>query len=106
MPRARVNLCEDWSRLNSTNSGAAAKSLLFLKTISMNYLTGVVLRSPALMSALSCTVKWCFQLLSSASPQLLIYGSGTMALIMLERGRVDEAASVWVSDQNPAKRAS
>lgn len=92
MPKARVNLCERWSRLDVTYLGAAAKSLLFLKTKQYELPKGVVLGSPAFISALSCTVQWCFHLPRTASPQLLIYGSGTMGLIMLELGRLDEAA--------------
>jgi 2-desacetyl-2-hydroxyethyl bacteriochlorophyllide A dehydrogenase len=104
--RARGNLCENWNALGVTFPGAAAQFLLAPKKNTHKLPKGVDLKSAALIEPLSCAVRGFDQLPRNPGSHYLIYGSGTMGLMMAEMARVNGAASVSIVDLNPDKLAT
>ena len=104
--RARGNLCENWNALGVTFPGAAAQFLLAPKKNIHKLPKGIDLKSAALIEPLSCAVRGFDQLPRNPGSHYLIYGSGTMGLMMAEMARVNGAASVSIVDLNPDKLAT
>ena len=101
--RARGNLCENWNALGVSMPGAAAQFLLSPKKNIHKLSSGVDLKSAALIEPLSCAVRGFDQLPRIPGSHYLIYGSGTMGLMMAELARVNGAASVSIVDLNEEK---
>jgi len=101
--RARGNLCEKWNALGVTFPGAAAQFLLAPKKNIHKLPKGVDLKSAALIEPLSCAVRGFDQLPRNPGSNYLIYGSGTMGLMMAEMARVNGAANVCIVDLNLEK---
>jgi 2-desacetyl-2-hydroxyethyl bacteriochlorophyllide A dehydrogenase len=101
--RARGNLCEDWNALGVSMPGAAAQFLLSPKKNIHKLSSSVDLKSAALIEPLSCAVRGFDQLPRIPGSTYLIYGSGTMGLMMAELARVNGAASVSIVDLNEEK---
>lgn len=101
--RARGNLCEKWNALGVTYPGAAAQFLLAPKKNIHKLPNGVDLKSAALIEPLSCAVRGFDQLPRNPGSNYLIYGSGTMGLMMAEMARVNGAANVCIVDLNLEK---
>jgi 2-desacetyl-2-hydroxyethyl bacteriochlorophyllide A dehydrogenase len=98
--RARGNLCENWNALGVTFPGAAAQYLLSPQKNIHKLPSGVDLKSAALIEPLSCAVRGFDQLPRNPGSHYLIYGSGTMGLMMAELARINGAASVSIVDLN------
>ena len=101
--RARGNLCENWNALGVTYPGAAAEFLLSPKKNIHKLPKNVDLKSAALIEPLSCAVRGFDQLPRNPGSHYLIYGSGTMGLMMAELAKVNGAASVSIVDLNQDK---
>lgn len=101
--RARGNLCENWNALGVTFPGAAAQYLLSPQKNIHKLPRSVDLKSAALIEPLSCAVRGFDQLPRNPGSHYLIYGSGTMGLMMAELARVNGAASVSIVDLNLEK---
>ena len=101
--RARGNLCENWNALGVTYPGAAAQFLRSPKKNIHKLPKNVDLKSAALIEPLSCAVRGFDQLPRNPGSHYLIYGSGTMGLMMAELAKVNGAASVSIVDLNQDK---
>jgi 2-desacetyl-2-hydroxyethyl bacteriochlorophyllide A dehydrogenase len=101
--RARGNLCENWNALGVTFPGAAAQYLLSPQKNIHKLPSSVDLKSAALIEPLSCAVRGFDQLPRNPGSHYLIYGSGTMGLMMAELAKVNGAASVSIVDLNLEK---
>lgn len=101
--RARGNLCENWNALGVTYPGAAAQFLLSPKKNIHKLPKNVDIKSAALIEPLSCAVRGFDQLPRNPGSHYLIYGSGTMGLMMAETAKVNGAASVSIVDLNQDK---
>jgi 2-desacetyl-2-hydroxyethyl bacteriochlorophyllide A dehydrogenase len=101
--RARGNLCENWNALGISIPGAAAQYLLSPKKNIHKLSKSVDLKSAALIEPLSCAVRGYDQLPRIPGSNYLIYGSGTMGLMMAELARINGAASVSIVDLNEEK---
>ena len=101
--RARGNLCENWNALGVTFPGAAAEFLLSPKKNIHKLPARIDLKAAALIEPLSCAVRGFDQLPRNPGSNYLIYGSGTMGLMMAEMARVNGAANVCIVDLNSEK---
>ncbi|MFI1913549.1 zinc-dependent alcohol dehydrogenase family protein [Nocardia sp. NPDC020380] len=101
----RGNLCENWGAIGDTVDGAMAE---FVKVPAAN-----CYRLPAHLSAaqgalvepLSCAVHGFDVLPRQLGTHYLIYGAGTMGLLMLQLAIAAGAASVSMVDANPDRLA-
>jgi 2-desacetyl-2-hydroxyethyl bacteriochlorophyllide A dehydrogenase len=101
--RARGNLCENWGALGVSVAGAAAE---LLKTPVKNCYKlpeGVSVKDAGLIEPLSCAVRGFDVLPRVPGSDYLIYGSGTMGLMMMEMAKRNGAASVSIVDLNREK---
>jgi 2-desacetyl-2-hydroxyethyl bacteriochlorophyllide A dehydrogenase len=101
--RARGNQCENWGGIGVTVSGGAAQYVaapmanLFLLPEHLSA------RDAALIEPLSCAVHGFDVLPRAVASTYLIYGSGTMGLLMLVLAQRAGAESVSIVDINPAR---
>lgn len=101
--RARGNLCENWGALGVSVAGAAAE---YLKAPVKNCYAlpdGVSVRDAGLIEPLSCAVRGFDVLPRIPGSEYLIYGSGTMGLMMMQMAKRNGAASVAIVDPNKEK---
>lgn len=98
--RARGNLCLNWGGLGVTKAGGAAqyvaapvKNLFLLPE-------NVDVRNSGLIEPLSCAVRGYDVLPRIPGSHYLIYGSGTMGLMMMELARRNGASTVSMVDVN------
>ena len=98
--RARGNLCENWGGIGISIPGGAAefgavpaKNLYLLPD-------EIDVRNASLIEPLSCAVRGYDVLPRMPGSHYLIYGSGTMGLMMMELARRNGAASVSMVDIN------
>ena len=99
----RSNLCERWAAIGVTTSGGAAE---FAKAPVANCVKlpdHVRTEDAALIEPLSCAVRGYDVLRSQMASRVLIYGSGTMGLMMLQLGKLTGASSIEVVDLNPER---
>ena len=98
--RGQNNLCENWNAIGVSRPGGAAE---FAKAPFANCVKlpdNVATRDAALIEPLSCAVRGYDVLKSQLANTVLIYGSGTMGLMMLELAKRVGAASVDMIDLN------
>ena len=101
--RARGNLCENWNALGVSYPGAAAE-LLKAPVKNCHILPeGVDVFEAALIEPLSCAIRGYDVLPRIPGSHYLIYGSGTMGLMMAELAKRNGAASVSIVDINESK---
>ena len=101
--RARGNLCENWNALGVSYPGAAAE-LLKAPVKNCHILpAGVDVFEAALIEPLSCAIRGYDVLPRIPGSHYLIYGSGTMGLMMAELAKRNGAASVSIVDINESK---
>jgi 2-desacetyl-2-hydroxyethyl bacteriochlorophyllide A dehydrogenase len=104
--RGRGNMCERWGAIGVSTAGGAAE---FAKAPVANCVVlpeHVRTEDAALIEPLSCAVRGYDILRSQLATHVLIYGSGTMGLMMLELAKHSGAASVDVVDVNPERLAT
>ena len=104
--RGQNNLCENWNAIGVTKPGGAAE---FAKAPFANCVKlpdHVRTADAALIEPLSCAVRGYDVLKSQLANTVLIYGSGTMGLMMLELAKRVGAASVDMIDLNDDRLAT
>ncbi|MFJ9036516.1 zinc-dependent alcohol dehydrogenase family protein [Streptomyces sp. NPDC102406] len=102
----RGNLCERWAAIGVTTAGGAAQYALAPVANCVRLPDHVRTQDAALIEPLSCAVRGYDVLRSRLGSHVLIYGSGTMGLMMLELAKRTGAARVDVVDVNPERLAT
>ncbi|CAM5685408.1 L-threonine 3-dehydrogenase [Streptomyces violaceorubidus] len=97
------NLCERWAAIGVTTAGGAAPYAVRPVANCVKLPEHVRTQDAALIEPLSCAVRGYDVLQSRLGAHVLIYGSGTMGLMMLELAKRTGAASVDMVDLNPAR---
>jgi 2-desacetyl-2-hydroxyethyl bacteriochlorophyllide A dehydrogenase len=103
--RGRTNLCETLGALGVTVAGGAAEFMRAPSASCVVLPEHVDLCGAALIEPLSCAVRGYDVLRAQLGASLLIYGAGTMGLLMLELAKKTGAVSVEVVEPNEARRA-
>jgi 2-desacetyl-2-hydroxyethyl bacteriochlorophyllide A dehydrogenase len=101
--RARGNQCENWGAIGVTVSGGAAQYVAAPMANLFKLPPHLAARDAALIEPLSCAVRGFDVLPRTMADTYLIYGSGTMGLMMLELAKRAGAATVSVVDLNPER---
>jgi 2-desacetyl-2-hydroxyethyl bacteriochlorophyllide A dehydrogenase len=102
----RNNLCDRWQAIGVTRAGGAAEYAVAPVANCVRLPDHVDVQDAALIEPLSCAVRGYDVLNSRLGSHVLIYGSGTMGLMMLELAKRTGAASVDVVDVNPERLAT
>ncbi|WLQ36364.1 zinc-dependent alcohol dehydrogenase family protein [Streptomyces castrisilvae] len=97
----RGNLCDNWNAIGVSRPGGAAEFAVAPVANCVKLPDHVDVTTAALIEPLSCAVRGYDVLSSTLGAEVLIYGSGTMGLMMLELAKRTGAASVDVLDVNP-----
>jgi 2-desacetyl-2-hydroxyethyl bacteriochlorophyllide A dehydrogenase len=100
------NLCERWAAIGVTTAGGAAEYAVAPVANCVKLPEHVRTQDAALIEPLSCAVRGYDVLSSQLGSHVLIYGSGTMGLMMLELAKRTGAASVDVLDLNLERLAT
>lgn len=100
------NLCERWAAIGVTTAGGAAQYAVAPVANCVRLPENVRTQDAALIEPLSCAVRGYDVLRARLGAHVLIYGSGTMGLMMLELAKRTGAASVDVVDLNPDRLAT
>jgi 2-desacetyl-2-hydroxyethyl bacteriochlorophyllide A dehydrogenase len=98
--RGRGNMCERWAAIGVSHPGAAAELVAVPAKNCWTVPDGLSLDAAALVEPLSCAVRGYDVLRNQLANHVLIYGSGTMGLMMLELAKRVGAATVSVVDLN------
>ncbi|MYS21077.1 2-desacetyl-2-hydroxyethyl bacteriochlorophyllide A dehydrogenase [Streptomyces sp. DvalAA-14] len=102
----RNNLCERWAAIGVTVPGGAAEYAAAPAANCVKLPSHVRAQDAALIEPLSCAVRGYDILRSRLAGHVLIYGSGTMGLMMLELAKRTGAATVDVVDLNEERLAT
>ncbi|MFJ9707094.1 zinc-dependent alcohol dehydrogenase family protein [Streptomyces sp. NPDC101234] len=102
----RNNLCDRWQAIGVTVAGGAAEYAVAPVANCVRLPDHIGVQDAALIEPLSCAVRGYDVLNSRLGSHVLIYGSGTMGLMMLELAKRTGAASVDVVDVNPERLAT
>ncbi|MGP3922090.1 MULTISPECIES: zinc-dependent alcohol dehydrogenase family protein [unclassified Streptomyces] len=100
------NLCDRWAAIGVTVAGGAAEYAIAPAANCVRLPDHVDVRDAALIEPLSCAVRGYDVLGSRLGAEVLIYGSGTMGLMMLELAKRTGATAVDVVDINPERLAT
>ncbi|SCK44851.1 2-desacetyl-2-hydroxyethyl bacteriochlorophyllide A dehydrogenase [Streptomyces sp. WMMB 714] len=100
------NLCERWAAIGVTTAGGAAEYAVAPVANCVKLPEHVRTQDAALIEPLSCAVRGYDVLRSQLGSHVLVYGSGTMGLMMLELAKRTGAASVDVLDLNEERLAT
>lgn len=101
--RARGNQCENWAAIGVTVPGGAAQFVAAPMANLFKLPAHLAAGDAALIEPLSCAVRGFDVLPRHLASSYLIYGSGTMGLMMLELAKRAGAESVSVVDLNPVR---
>jgi len=104
--RGRNNLCERWAAIGVSTAGGAAEYTVAPVANCVKLPEHIRLEDAALIEPLSCAVRGYDVLRSQLGAHVLIYGSGTMGLMMLQLAKRVGAAAVDVVDINPERLAT
>jgi 2-desacetyl-2-hydroxyethyl bacteriochlorophyllide A dehydrogenase len=96
----RNNLCERWAAIGVTVPGGAAEFAVAPAANCVKLPEHIRTMDAALIEPLSCAVRGYDILRGQLASHVLIYGSGTMGLMMLELAKRTGAATVDVVDVN------
>jgi 2-desacetyl-2-hydroxyethyl bacteriochlorophyllide A dehydrogenase len=96
----RNNLCERWNAIGVTVPGGAAEFASAPAANCVRLPEHIRTQDAALIEPLSCAVRGYDVLRGQLGAHVLIYGSGTMGLMMLELAKRTGAASVDMVDVN------
>jgi 2-desacetyl-2-hydroxyethyl bacteriochlorophyllide A dehydrogenase len=99
--RARGNQCENWAAIGVTVAGGAAEYVAAPMANLFKLPGHLAARDAALIEPLSCAVRGFDVLPRNMATSYLIYGSGTMGLMMMELAKRAGAESVSMVDLNP-----
>jgi 2-desacetyl-2-hydroxyethyl bacteriochlorophyllide A dehydrogenase len=97
------NMCDRWGAIGVTVPGGAAEYAVAPVANCVKLPEHVDARDAALIEPLSCAVRGYDVLAGRLGAAVLIYGSGTMGLMMLELAKRTGAVRVDVVDVNPAR---
>jgi 2-desacetyl-2-hydroxyethyl bacteriochlorophyllide A dehydrogenase len=97
------NLCERWNAIGVSVPGGAAQFARAPVGNCVRLPEQMRLEDAALIEPLSCAIRGYDVLASQLGAHVLIYGSGTMGLMMLQLAKRTGAASVDVVDINPER---
>lgn len=97
------NLCDRWAAIGVTTAGGAAEYAVAPVANCVKLPSHIGLQDAALIEPLSCAVRGYDVLSTKMASKVLIYGSGTMGLMMLELAKRTGAASVEMVDLNPER---
>ncbi|RBM20849.1 zinc-dependent alcohol dehydrogenase family protein [Streptomyces sp. PT12] len=100
------NLCDRWAAIGVTVSGGAAEYALAPVANCVRLPDHVTLQDAALIEPLSCAIRGYDVMRSTLGARVLIYGSGTMGLMMLELAKRTGASGVDMLDLNPERLAT
>ena len=98
--RGRNNLCLRWGAIGVTTAGGAAQYVAVPAANCVRLPDHVDTRDAALIEPLSCAVRGYDVLSSQLGAHVLIYGAGTMGLMMLRLAQRVGATSIDVVDLN------
>ena len=101
--RGRNNLCERWGAIGVSVPGGAAQYAVAPVANCWVVPDGLELSDASLVEPLSCAVRGFDVLQPKLGDTYLIYGSGTMGLMMMELAKRAGAASVSMVDLNPER---
>jgi 2-desacetyl-2-hydroxyethyl bacteriochlorophyllide A dehydrogenase len=101
--RARGNQCENWGAIGVTVSGGAAEFVAAPMANLFKLPSHLAAKDAALVEPLSCAVRGFDVLPRNMASSYLIYGSGTMGLMMLQLAKRAGAESVSMVDLNPER---
>jgi 2-desacetyl-2-hydroxyethyl bacteriochlorophyllide A dehydrogenase len=104
--RARGNQCENWAAIGVTVSGGAAEYVAAPMANLFQLPDHLAAGDAALIEPLSCALRGFDVLPRAMASDYLIYGSGTMGLMMLELAKRAGATSVSMVDLNSARLAT
>jgi 2-desacetyl-2-hydroxyethyl bacteriochlorophyllide A dehydrogenase len=99
----RNNLCERWAAIGVTRPGGAAEFVAVPAANCVRLPAHIATADATLIEPLSCAVRGYDVLSSQLGAHVLIYGAGTMGLMMLELAKRVGAVDVDVVDVNPAR---
>jgi 2-desacetyl-2-hydroxyethyl bacteriochlorophyllide A dehydrogenase len=99
----RFNLCERWRAIGVSDPGGAAEFAVAPVANCVKLPESVSTRDAALIEPLSCAVRGYDVLRMRLADRVLIYGSGTMGLMMLQLAKRSGAGTVDMVDLNPAR---
>ncbi|NJQ02134.1 zinc-dependent alcohol dehydrogenase family protein [Streptomyces zingiberis] len=102
----RNNLCDRWAAIGVTVAGGAAEYAVAPVANCVKLPEHVNPQDAALIEPLSCAVRGYDVLSARMGAHVLIYGSGTMGLMMLELAKRTGAARVDVVDISPERLAT
>jgi 2-desacetyl-2-hydroxyethyl bacteriochlorophyllide A dehydrogenase len=101
--RGRGNLCERWGAIGVSMAGGAAEFAVAPVANCVRLPDSVTPADAALIEPLSCAVRGFDVLAPQLGDHYLIYGAGTMGLMMMELAKRAGAASVSMIDLNPTR---
>ena len=104
--RGHNNLCERWAAIGVTVAGGAAQFARAPVANCVPLPDHVRTEDAALIEPLSCAVRGYDILRAQLASHVLIYGAGTMGLMMLELAKRTGASTVDVVDINPERLAT
>jgi 2-desacetyl-2-hydroxyethyl bacteriochlorophyllide A dehydrogenase len=99
----RGNLCDRWAAIGVSTSGGAAEYAVAPVRNCVPVADGLRLEDAALIEPLSCALRGYDVLPRRMGEHYLVYGAGTMGLLMLQLANLAGAASVSVIDVNLAR---
>jgi 2-desacetyl-2-hydroxyethyl bacteriochlorophyllide A dehydrogenase len=99
----RTNLCENYSALGVTLNGAAAEFVRVPSHVAFALPADLPRRWGTLVEPLSCAVHGFDQIGIQLADRYLIYGAGTMGLMLAQLARHAGSAGVDMVDKNPAR---
>lgn len=99
----RVNLCDNFTALGVTMNGASAQFLAVPEHLCVVLPDGLDLHHAALIEPLSCALHAWDRIGPQAAKRAVIYGSGTMGLMMMQLAGVFGISGVDMVDVNPRK---
>ncbi len=99
----RTNLCENYSALGVTMNGASAELVRVPSHVAFALPSDLPRRWGTLVEPLSCAVHGFDQIGVRLADRYLIYGAGTMGLLLAQLARHAGAGGVDVVDKNPAR---
>lgn len=97
------NLCLRWRAIGVTEAGGAAEFVAVPAANCVRLPDHIETADASLIEPLSCAVRGYDVLTSQLGSHVLIYGAGTMGLMMLELAKRTGAASVDMVDVNPGR---
>lgn len=103
--RGRNNLCENWAAIGVSTAGGAAEYAVAPAANCVRLPDHVDPADATLIEPLSCAVRGYDILANQLAATVLIYGAGTMGLMMLELAKLTGAARVDVVDVNTDRLA-